>query len=74
MTDEPDNLILQHLRAIREQLERMNETQASGNARLSAIEQHMLGLHLDAAATRERLDRVESRLERIEKRLGLIEA
>lgn len=74
MADEPDNLILQHLRIIREQLERVNETQTSGNMRLHAIEQQMLGLHLDAAAARERLDRIETRLDRIEKRLGLIEA
>lgn len=73
MTDEPDSLTLQHLRAIREQLERMNETQTSSDARLHALEQHMTAVHLDDHATRQQLDGIKTRLDRIDKRLGLIE-
>jgi hypothetical protein len=60
---ELDNVVLQHLRAIRETLD--NHTD-----RLLELQQRMGGLEVQVANMSVRLDR----LDRVEKRLGLIEA
>ena len=74
---EPDNIILQQLRLIRSELAEFREQHLADmreiKNRLLAVEQQIVGLHLDAAAVRDRLARVETRLDRIETRLGLIE-
>ena len=64
---EPDNVVLQHLRAIREILD--NHTD-----RLLELQQRMGGLDVQAANISVRIDRIDVRFDRVEKRLGLIEA
>jgi hypothetical protein len=64
---EPDNVVIQHLRAIRAQLDTLNERQLEMMQCLGAVE---VGL----ANPSVRVDRIDARLDRIEWRLGLIEA
>jgi len=64
---EPDNVVLQHLRAIRAQLDTLNERQLETMQRVG-------GLELQVANVSVRVDRIDARLDRVEKRLGLIEA
>jgi hypothetical protein len=70
---EPDNLILQHLRAIRDTQAEHTERFGLIEGRITALEQHMTAVHLDDHATRQQLDSIMVRLGRIETRLGLIE-
>jgi hypothetical protein len=65
--DEPDNIVLQHLRAIREQLDMLNERQLEMIQRLGNLEVQVANLSV-------RVDRIDARLDRVERRLGLIEA
>ncbi len=81
MAEEPDNLVLEMLRAIRVDISTMKETLADHGQRLSRIELGLAGVRRDPAHDAERvahvqwrLDQVFERLDRIDKRLGLIEA
>jgi predicted nucleic acid-binding Zn-ribbon protein len=67
MAEEPHNLILEHLRAIRGSQERMEHDIKDLKFRVGQIEQTL-------AHHSSRFDRVEARLEHIEKRLGLVDA
>lgn len=67
MTEEPDDLILQHLRAIREQLDTLNHRQLEMMQRLGNVEVSLANLSV-------RVDRIDARLDRVESRLGLLEA
>ncbi|NJL09164.1 MAG: hypothetical protein HC900_13695 [Methylacidiphilales bacterium] len=64
---ETDNLVLQHLRAIREQLDTLNQRQIETVQRMDALEVQVANLSV-------RSDHIDARLDRVEKRLGLIEA
>jgi predicted nucleic acid-binding Zn-ribbon protein len=64
---ELDNVVWQHLRAIRETLD--NHTD-----RLLELQQRMGGLGVQVANMSVRIDRIDARLDRVEKRFGLIEA
>ncbi|MDB5970111.1 MAG: hypothetical protein JWQ90_2561 [Hydrocarboniphaga sp.] len=77
---ETDNLVLEHLRAIRSDVAAMRETQKDHGYRLTRIEAAMAGLRRDQAADAEgaahfesRLDRMNERMERIERRLEIAE-
>lgn len=67
MATEPDNLILQHLRAMREQLDTFGERQIEMMQRLGNVEVALANLSV-------RIDRIDMRLDRVERRLGLLEA
>ena len=67
---EPENLMLDHLRAIRGEMRKMSEGMQSLNAEVTAIRQHLAGFmtiqehdHGDLASIKVRLDRIEKRLE-----------
>jgi len=64
---EPESLILQHLRGIREQLDTLNE-------RALELVQSVGGLEVQVANLSVRVDRIDARLDRVERRLGLIDA
>ncbi len=49
--------------AMRGDIDHIAATLIGIKTRMSAIEQHMLGVHLDIASLREGLDRIERRLE-----------
>ena len=70
MTDEIENLVLEHLKRIQAELARVREVQSTHGAELSAIRQ-VLGAHTtllnqcveDIATVRVPLDRIERRLD-----------
>ena len=64
---EPDNVVIQHLRAIREQLDTLNVRQLEMMQPLGGVEVCLANLSV-------RVDRIDARLDRVERRLGLIEA
>jgi hypothetical protein len=64
---EPDNVVLQHLRSIREQLDTLND-------RVLELMQPAGNLEVLVANVSVRVDRIDARLDRVEGRLGLIEA
>ena len=67
MMTEAENLVLQHLRAIREQMDTMN-------GRILELTQRMGNVEVQLANLSVRVDRIDARLDRVERRLGLIEA
>jgi predicted nucleic acid-binding Zn-ribbon protein len=67
MAADVDNVVLQHLRAIREQLDTLND-------RTLELPQPMGNLEVQVANISVRIDRIDARLDRVERRLGLIEA
>jgi hypothetical protein len=67
MTEEPHNVILDHLRAIRASQERTEHDIKDLKFPVGQIEQTLV--HHSS-----RFDRIDTRLEHIEKRLGLVEA
>jgi tetrahydromethanopterin S-methyltransferase subunit G len=74
MTDNTENLILEHLRAIRSKLDQHSDEFRNVKLRLSSIETQMANVHSDLAILHGRIDGVEQRLDRIEKRLELTDA
>jgi len=67
---EPDNLVLEHLRAIRAEVARMVDEVRGLRTEMTSMRQHMAGMatlqdldHTDIAALKARLDRIEKRLE-----------
>jgi hypothetical protein len=64
---DPDNVVLQHLRGIREVLDTVNN-------RVMELTQPIGGLEVQVANMSVRIDRIDARLDRVEMRLGLIEA
>jgi len=76
MTDNVENLILEHLRLLRNEVKaqgiKMDEQFEAVRLRLSSIEGQMAGIHADIAIMHGRMDKFEGRLDRIERRLELI--
>ncbi|MDN5869582.1 MAG: hypothetical protein L0H73_02490 [Nitrococcus sp.] len=75
-----DNLVSEHLRAIRTDVAGVKATLDEHGPRLSRIEQGIAGLRREQAYDAEstahqstRIDRLHQRIERIERRLGLTE-
>jgi hypothetical protein len=73
MTAEPDNLVLEHLRAIRGQMGKMADLMHTMSVEMTAIRQHLVGVvtiqehdHGDIAGIKARLDRIESRLDLVD--------
>ena len=66
MITETENLVLQHLRALREQMDTLNARQLEMMQRIGNLEVQLANLSV-------RVDRIDARLDRVEKRLGLIE-
>ena len=67
---EPENLMLDPLRAIRGDMARMADRMETMSAEMTAIRQHLAGVvtiqerdHGDIAAIKVRLERIEKRLE-----------
>jgi hypothetical protein len=70
---EPDNLILEHLRAIRGEFAKMADWMHTTSVEMTAIRQHLAGMvtiqehdHGDIAAIKSRLDRIERRLDLVD--------
>lgn len=73
MTD-TDNIILEHLRAIRAKLDQHSEEFRDIKARLLSVEKHVALLQSDVVDVRHVLDGHGDRLGRIEQRLSLSDA
>jgi phage shock protein A len=71
MTEEVENLILQHLRHMREQLSRVELDVADIKIRVSSIEAATAHLMANDAGQSSRIDRLERRILRVEQRLEL---
>lgn len=71
MTDNVDNLVLEHLRAIRSLLGEHGDRLNRIELRLSAIEQTLGSLYALSGSDRETINAVTRRVERIERRLEL---
>lgn len=80
MADNVENLVLEHLRAIRAGQERMENELRDIKGRLSAVESSLNGVRRDLVALSEAdarlqvgIDRMGDRVDRIERRLELRE-
>jgi hypothetical protein len=73
MADEPANLVLEHLRAIRGEVGAMREDLRDGKARQAAVEDMFSFLVSAITRMQHSLDRLADRGERIERRLKLID-
>lgn len=74
MSDQPDSLVLEHLRYIRALVDKVDEGMQDLKRCMTSLELQVSTLHGDFAGQSMRIDRIEERLDRIEKRLGLIDA
>ena len=70
---EPENLVLEHLRAIRSDISKMADWMHTLSTEMTAMRQHLAGVvtiqnhdHGDVAAIKLRLERIERRLELVE--------
>jgi archaellum component FlaC len=70
---EAENLILEHLRHMRGQLDRMETRIEDVIMRLGHIERSVADHSVQLAEINTKLDRLDARVTRIEKRLDLVE-
>ena len=73
MMAEVENLVLDHLRHMRGQLDRMESDIGEIKSRLGRLEAGLAQIHVALAEQSLRLDRLDARVTRIEKRLDLVE-
>ncbi|MBB4123448.1 hypothetical protein [Martelella radicis] len=73
MSPATENLVLEHLRAIRATQDRHTEELLEIKGRLGIIESQIGILTAQYASLSNRLDRVDERISRIEKRLDLVD-
>ncbi|QBR71116.1 hypothetical protein CU048_07275 [Beijerinckiaceae bacterium] len=70
---EADNLILEHLRHMRGQLDRVENRLEDVIVRLGHLERSVADHSVQLAEVNTKLDRLDGRVARIEKRLDLVE-
>ncbi len=73
MAEEPDNLVLEHLRAMRADIAAIREENRDMKARQAAVEDMFAFLVSAITRMQHSIDRLTERTERIERRLGLID-
>jgi chromosome segregation ATPase len=80
MIEATDNVVTEHLRAIRSKLDSLERKIDDLTLRVGAIERHVSGLrrdvslvHEDIAIVHKRIDGVENHLARIDRRLELVD-
>ena len=73
MNEKVENLLLEHMRAMRADIARMGDSMRLFGAELTAIRQHLAGVttiqdhdHGDIAALKARIDRIETRLDLVD--------
>jgi uncharacterized membrane protein YebE (DUF533 family) len=71
MTDDTENLVLEHLRAMRAILDQHTKEFADIKLRLSGMDQHMAGFLISEVRQNSELDELRARVVRLEKRLEL---
>jgi predicted nucleic acid-binding Zn-ribbon protein len=73
MAKEPENPVLEHLRAIRGDTGHLREAVDRIELRLASVEGHIASFQLSDARQNSELDKLRQRLARIEKRLELVD-
>jgi chromosome segregation ATPase len=73
MADEPNNIVLEHLRHIRRAVDRLELDLTDVKSRVSVLEQVQGQILTLLGTMNQRMDRFEERLGRIERRLDLAE-
>lgn len=71
MADENTNVVLEHLRHIRNRIDRLDEKVDTVILRLGVIEGHVANFHVSKAGQNHEIDRLKSRVDSIERRLEL---
>ena len=78
--DNVENLIIEHLRAIRTDIGFLKDDSREIKSRLNSIEQVVVGVRRDSASqygdivdTHSRYDRLAERIEKIEQRLDIVD-
>lgn len=71
MTDNVENLVLELLRAIRQDIQSLKADNRDIKMRLAGIEGHMSTFHMEVARHSTKFDEIDDRIERIERRLEL---
>ncbi|ODN71251.1 hypothetical protein [Methylobrevis pamukkalensis] len=73
MNEKVEHLILEHLRAMRADMARMSDRMDTMAAEMTALRHHLAGVvslqdhdHVDIAAMKVRLDRIETRLDLVD--------
>ena len=74
MAPETENIVLEHLRHIRGQIDRVADDVSELKTRMGRLEIGLAQVHVTLAEHSNRDDRIEARLDRIEKRLNLVDA
>jgi predicted nucleic acid-binding Zn-ribbon protein len=74
MTNDIENIILGHLRAMRADISALKGDVRDIKGRLASIETYIATMHGDQARTSTALDDLAERVERLEQRTGIIEA
>ena len=74
MAPEVENLLLEHMRAIRAQLDDLSRGLGELRGHVSSMERHLANVQTDIAMTHQRLDDQGEQLDRIERRLELTRA
>jgi len=69
-----DNIILEHLRHIRQKVDTIEEGQAELRDRVGRLERNVADLHGDFAGISGRIDRLDSSVSEIRRRLDLAPA
>ena len=73
MTDDTQQIMLDHLRHIRGRIDSFDDRTGRVESRLGAIEGHFVNMLHSGIAQNAELDRINRRLDRIERRLSLAE-
>ena len=71
MTQEMENIVLEHLRLIRASIEDLKTEVRNFNLRVGAVEHQIGGIQLSGAGQSDELDHIKVRLDRVERRLDL---
>lgn len=73
MTDEMQNIVLEHLRLIRASVDDLKTEVRNFNLRVGSTEHQIAGFQLLTAGQNAEIDHIKVRLDRVEKRLDLTE-
>lgn len=74
MTENIENLILEHLRHIRGRIDKFSDDMDDLKLWVGSLEEHVSLLHTDLAIVHKQLDQQGKRLERVERRLEMVDA
>ena len=73
MTDEPNNIVLEHLRHIRRAVDRIELDLTDVKSRVSSLQQVQGQILALMGTMNQRMDRFDERLGRVERRLDLVD-